>query len=139
MSEIEKPILSKITVGRVYNLGNYEHIRFDLTFDVPDGANPLDVLKAAVKAIAILKPLKTPTEVAYAEGKLKMNAASLSTYDLEHLSEYKATVKRHEELVARHNASLKLFESLGGITTFKDAKANWEDEDDYDSYDEGRF
>ena len=32
--------ITKITVGRLHNLGNYEHVRYELTVEVPEGQKP---------------------------------------------------------------------------------------------------
>jgi hypothetical protein len=32
--------ITKITIGRLYNLGSYEHVRYELTAEVPQGESP---------------------------------------------------------------------------------------------------
>jgi hypothetical protein len=33
-----KPRVVRVGIGRLYNLGNYEHIRYDLTIEIPEGS-----------------------------------------------------------------------------------------------------
>ena len=53
--------ISKITVGRLYNLGNYEHIRYDLTVDVPDGESASTAIIAVERLLVALSPIKNIT------------------------------------------------------------------------------
>ena len=37
--------VSKITVGRLHNLGNYEHVRYEVTVELPPGTAPASVVR----------------------------------------------------------------------------------------------
>lgn len=38
------PRVSRVTIGRLYNLGNYEHVRLEVSVDMPPGSSPASVL-----------------------------------------------------------------------------------------------
>lgn len=38
------PRVSRVTIGRLYSLGNYEHVRYEVSVDLPPGASPASVI-----------------------------------------------------------------------------------------------
>ena len=48
--------ITKITIGRLYNLGSYEHIRYELTCEIPSGESPATALIGLEKLIGALNP-----------------------------------------------------------------------------------
>ena len=42
--------ITKITIGRLYNLGNYEHVRHDLTVEVKDGESAATAITGMEKS-----------------------------------------------------------------------------------------
>ena len=34
------PRISRIGIGRLHNLGNYEHVRYEVTVELPPGTSP---------------------------------------------------------------------------------------------------
>lgn len=49
--------ITKITIGRLYNLGNYEHVRYDLTVEVKEGESAATAITGMEAIIAGLAPL----------------------------------------------------------------------------------
>src|SRR5438552_16974521 len=47
---------TKITLGRLYNLGNYEHLRYEMTVEIADGESATDALLGLEKIMDALKP-----------------------------------------------------------------------------------
>jgi hypothetical protein len=39
------PRVSRVTIGRLHNLGNYEHIRYEVTVELPPGTAPASVVR----------------------------------------------------------------------------------------------
>lgn len=128
---LNAPVLSRITIARLYNLGNYEHLRYELTLDVPPGEDPLSVLHAGHAAIEALRPIPVPDNVTWARRILSKQASDLTAQESLRLEECRRVVAVHEENEAKRRDRLKLFTSLGGAEQFKDAKSSWAD-----SYDE---
>src|ERR1051325_244301 len=50
--------VARVGIGRLYNLGNYEHIRYDLTIEIPEGADVLDAVSKLRQILRALKPVK---------------------------------------------------------------------------------
>jgi len=146
--------VSKITIGRLYNLGSYEHIRYELTAEVPEGESPATALLGLEKIITALSP-KTSThtrdELARDLRRLEEMHALLSDEGPEKFryrhghfegtpEEYIERCERsHSENVARRDAwegrsakARKMLEDLGGAANWKDAKLDWERDGDWD-------
>lgn len=49
-----------ITIAALYNTGNYEHVRYELTVEVPNGVNAKDALLDTTAILAALRPIKQP-------------------------------------------------------------------------------
>ena len=52
--------ITKITIGRLYNLGSYEHVRYELTAEVPAGESAATAIIGMEKLMSALSP-KTST------------------------------------------------------------------------------
>lgn len=147
--------ITKITIGRLYNLGSYEHVRYELTAEVPQGESPATAIIGLEKILTALSP-KTHT---HSRSELEREAHQIE--EMRHLLAGKgeeAFRQRHgfsfvstpEEYIARcaeshaknvadrdkwERRSAKariLLDDLGGAANFKDAKLDWEDCNDFD-------
>jgi hypothetical protein len=149
MSTIQKLRIARITVGRLYNLGNYEHVRYELTVEVPEGASAASAIRGVEKILAGLKPLKmqcidTEIELTRKEREIeemrKMPVAEwerryghckgtpsevIARYE-EQFNESKQK-REHALLVAQ--TARHLFDDLGGAEQWKDATLDWQDEE----------
>lgn len=146
--------ITKITIGRLYNLGSYEHVRYELTAEVPSGESAATAIIGMEKILAALSP-KTST---HTRGELDRelnhllemrNRLSLPEDEFRrHYGHFEGTQqeyydrceKCHADNVAQRDAwearSKKarfLLHDLGGAANFKDAKLDWEDGDDFDA------
>ena len=109
-----KPRVSKITIGRLYNLGNYEHVRYELAVDVPDGASAAAVFASTVRLLRAVNP-KPPCskfDLESARQILGKSADHLTGYERERLDGYRATVAAHEEWIARRTKAISLFDTI---------------------------
>lgn len=146
-----KSRISKITIGRLYNLGNYEHVRYDLTVEVAEGESASSAIIAAEKIIAGLSPLKNAcikeeSEIARLRTEID-NMRKMPVADWERrYGTYQGTmseiIERHEaqlnEDIAKRAAALararrarELFDDLAGAAKWADAKQSWDDDNDY--------
>lgn len=125
--------VSSITADRLYNLGNYEHVKFSVTVEVSRSQQASTVfsnLERLLKALNPKSPVSdyalaradndllqtpepdaTPEEIAYIE-KVKQDASA-------RVAEYLGW----KEARAR---ALELFNSIGGDVVETDAKDRWE-------------
>lgn len=143
--------ISKITVGRLYNLGNYEHIRYEITVDVKE-LEASTAIVAIEKILAGLAPIRNTVK---SEMELKHMRATIEKMKTMPACEFERNYRGYEgtptEIVARHEVALSeetskrneatkraaiarnLFNDLGGAAQWKDRKLDWQD---YDGEDE---
>ena len=137
--------ISKITVGRLFNLGNYEHVRYELTVDVPEGQSATQAITAVEAILEGMKPVSrcgvpSESEIAHAEKSLQAMRSMNFQRNYGHCEGTPA------EIIVRHEQSLEeakakrasalatakqaraLFDDLGGASQWKDAKLDWDDE-----------
>lgn len=146
--------ITKITIGRLYNLGSYEHIRYELTAEVPEGGSPATALLGLERILSALSP-KTSThsrQELWREGLriAELGAALKAMADENEFrrkyghfegtpSEYVArceqshfeNVKDRDAWERRSAKARKMLEDLGGAANWKDAKLDWENGDDF--------
>lgn len=147
MKKHQRARISRISIGRVYNLGNYEHVRFELTVDVPEGTSAAAAVRGMERLIAGLRPDKTIKSVA----DLQRDAARIDRMneltDEQFAREHMGAVGTRKEITRRYVQSLNadrrrrdksirlqekaraLFDDLGGAAQWKDAKLDWDSED----------
>lgn len=146
--------VTKITIGRLYNLGSYEHIRYEIAAEVPEGESAEKMLTNLEKIITALAPeskqcVKTRGELDRDEFRIKELGEHLITLDEDEFkrkhghfvgspAEYcERVVRGHKEEVAkreayetRSKAAREMLNALGGEAKWKDAKLDWETQDD---------
>jgi len=143
--------ISKITIGRLYNLGSYEHVRYELTAEIQQGESASDCVVGMEKILAGLAPLKnacinTEPEIAHKTkeiqdmktmpvvdwqrryGRCTGTAAEVIARYEESLRE---EIEKREKALARAKRARQLFDDLGGASKWKDAKLDWQDDDDF--------
>lgn len=127
---LPQPKVSRIGIGRLYNLGNYEHIRYDLTVEVPDGASAMAVFKSMVRLLRALNPKPPCTKYDYNDAveTLAKSADHLGNYERERVPILKKRLEEYEEWKARRSKAVSLFDQLGGSTVEMDHKDSWEDD-----------
>jgi hypothetical protein len=131
--------VTKITIGRLYNLGNYEHIRYELAVEIPAGESPATALIGTEKILKALNPkrprsIPSDHEIESAERTIKEikemtddeiaarygRSRALVLHEAEkEFSTAKASLKEWEDYKARARKSL---EDLGGAANCVDAK-----------------
>ena len=143
--------LSKITIGRLYNLGSYEHVRYELTVEVPQGESPMTAMIGLEKLMSALNP-KRPSGVPAREETERATSTiaamkQMSDEDFKSHYNYGSAKGSREEITERYEKDLadgiakleawearsrkarKLLEDLGGAANWKDAKLDWEDDE----------
>ena len=140
--------VTRITVGRVFNLGNYENVRYEISVDVPEGESPATALVGMEKIISALSP-KTSThsrseldrekhrveEMRHAlagkgEEEFRRNHGHFVGTPDEYIARCAQSnaenVAKRDAWEARREKARQLLDDLGGAAIWKDAKLDWE-------------
>jgi hypothetical protein len=144
--DLPGPRISRITIGRLHNLGNYEHVRYEVTVELPPGTSPASVLHRTEQLLNDLQPkaphhayevLGARRELAKAEPKLVDFVNSRDEYNTAE-ERYRSAVlerercakvvHRYDEWRKCRDAAHLAFDELGGTRVHTDAKDNWDDE-----------
>jgi hypothetical protein len=119
-----------LSVARLYNLGNYEHVRYEVTVEIPDGVTTKQTLADIVGCLKIMKPTKKPFGLDEHRAILMKPLETLSETEKLHLEEWRQEVSDWDHAQAMKCAALDKFEKLGGVSKKTDAKHDWQDEED---------
>ena len=150
--------VTKITIGRLYNLGNYEHVRYDITVDVQPGESAASAMIGLEKIITGLAPERA--WAVHSEGELEREGRSVEEmskllvnaefdetefrrrhghfegtpreYYKRCLDSHQSNVTRRAKAVQRAATARKLLEDIGGAANWKDAKLDWQDDFGYE-------
>lgn len=124
--------VSHIGLSRLFNLGNYENIKFDVSVEVPEGQSAALAMSTLLKIMQKLRPVKLSWEVQRAQKLLNTPETELEEVDRETLEQAKALVEEHNAKVRERKEALRKLDTLGGSIVGKDAKDSWEFDDDYE-------
>lgn len=122
--------VSRITVGRLHNLGNYEHVRYEIAVDVPEGASAAATLGNIERILADLDP-KPPVneyELQNAVKGLAKPAAEMEEYELSNIPCWKDRVAKDKAWREGRQAARAALDDVGGSRIYTDAKDTWDDE-----------
>lgn len=146
--------IAKITIGRLYNLGSYEHVRYELTAEVPEGDSPSTAILGMEKILAALSPqtsthsrgeldrelnhlLEMRNRLALPEDEFRQHYGHFVGTPAEYYKRCEEShadnVRKRDAWEARSDKARKLLEDLGGAANWKDAKLDWECDDDFDA------
>jgi len=139
--------ISKITIGRLYNLGNYEHIRYEVTVDVAPGESAAQAVRGLENIMAGLKPIEKLPGV---QSRTELKRADATITALKHMDEEQfqreygwhgrtreeITQQLTEELQAKREKTRlayeraaqarEHFDNLGGASVYTDSKDDWD-------------
>ena len=128
---IPTPRVSKITIGRLHNMGNYEHVRYEVTVEVPEGASAAAVMADLEGVLADLKP-KPPVEeydLARAIDTLKKPVSELQDYEISNIPALKEKVAKDAAWRKSQIAARVHLDAIGGAVSYVDAKETWDNQD----------
>lgn len=131
--ENENTKISKITIGRLHNLGSYEHIRYEISVELGADDNPASVLLNLEQVLQDLQAKSGYSSYGIQKAKavLAKNASELDKWEVENLELYKSRIAKHDEAMKRREAARQALTDLGGSSIYKDAKLDWEGDEDY--------
>ena len=141
---------TKITIGRLYNLGSYEHVRYEISVEVNPGESACDALTGLEKIMEALKPeracmVSTKFELDHENSRIIEMRKLLSKEGAEVFIRrhgffegtpqeyiercelgYAENVSKRSQYETRARAARQLLDSLGGAAKWKDAKLDWD-------------
>lgn len=129
--------VSQISVARVYNRGNYENSRYELTIDVPEGASPAKAMQTGLGILFALNPRPPVPRIDYDQAVdfLKDPEAWAKNIEdpkarrkllKERAPQYRRTVRAYEKFLARRLKAVRALEAMGGTAKETDHKLSWE-------------
>jgi hypothetical protein len=121
--------VSKVTIGRLHNLGNYEHVRYEVTVEVSPYGDAASVIARLEKLLARLSPKSPVDSWTLNNAKRDLNAPELpdDPRDAERRIECAKVIAKHAEWLERRGEALRKFNEIGGTTVHTDAKDFWDD------------
>jgi hypothetical protein len=125
--------VSRITVGRLHNLGNFEHVRYEIAVDIPEGVAPSQALANVERVLAGLdpKPPVSPYDVERAKLALKKvdeeGEEALQEWERSNIPTYRNYVACDEKWRAERQLAREAFDDIGGTRVYTDAKDQWDD------------
>ncbi|MGB8510228.1 MAG: hypothetical protein WCD76_17750 [Pyrinomonadaceae bacterium] len=130
----EKSRVRELHIGRVYNLGNYENMRVEVTVSVGTGDDPARLLRSVEN---ILRDLRAKSGVdswglsrarAALERLGAIDDAALTADDRQELDVARDKLRRVEEANARRAAARAALSTLDYTEEHRDAKDDWDDD-----------
>ena len=122
--------VARVTIGRLYNLGDYEHVRYEIAVDVGQDSDAGAVLSELDELLADLKPVQVDH---WLKRRLKLVARAdagedLDEHDLHNLAGAREAVSEHNAKLARRESAAQRLSELGGRSEHRDAKEDWDEE-----------
>lgn len=130
--DLPGPRISRITIARLHNLGNYEHVRYEVTVELPPGTSPASVLHRTEQMLNALSPRSphSAIELMHARDTVKVGLKPDATaYERDNLRAAERRLQIHREWQQKRDAAQLAFDELGGTRIYTDAKDDWRDED----------
>lgn len=125
-----KARITNITIARLYNLGNYEHVRFEISAEVEKGGSAKKTMLDLAAIAHRLKPVKKPYNYESMLATCNKHQEAMSEHEKANFESYQEQIKEYAALKALQQKALEDLEAIGGTSKRTDAKDKWEDSDD---------
>lgn len=140
------PRISRITLARLHNLGNYEHVRYEVTVELPPGTSPASVARELEDTLNALEPKQPVSDWDLRQALLLLAKPAPTLQQLEtdddpfdnpeqvlrraqaDRERARLHLERHEAWRKSRDAALSRFDALGGTNQLTDAKDRWDDQ-----------
>jgi hypothetical protein len=135
-----KSHVTRLTIARLFNLGSYEHVRYEVQVDVPEGQSAAQACYGVERILAGLKP-KCPVDVyELARLKEKTKWSEQDWWRYHGKDSWESAKAANQAELERQLGKVKawkdeqtkvraLLDDLGAAYQHTDAKLTWEDED----------
>lgn len=124
-----RPHVTSISIARLYNLGHYEPLHYELAVQIPDGTSAAETMLEMVAILARLKPVAKPFNYDHAVEVLNKLPEQTSEQEKEWLEDYRQLVEGYNGIRALRREAIRKLDELGGSSKHADAKENWTDEE----------
>jgi hypothetical protein len=139
MKSPNKTRISRLTIGRLYNLGNYEHVRYEITVEVPNGESPRTALHRIMFVLKAANPKPPVQEHEYAHAQSILSEPQAWHKNIadkkerakaikELVTGAKQTVASWEKWKLLRRRGLALLDEFGATRSYKDHKEDWDDD-----------
>ena len=120
--------VSFVSVSRLYNLGNYQNVKYELAAEIAKGESPSETLIKLTEVILALRPISPPDHALVSlKAARKKKLSERSEYEKENFSSWLEAERDYRQKIdARRNAVLAL-DLMGGSSVSTDHKQNWDD------------
>lgn len=121
--------VSKITIARLHNCGNYEHVRYEIAVDVGPSDSAASVLCQVEEILNDLKPGGPVSEYELRRAKevLAKPASELTDTDMVNMTLYRERIRIANEATKKRADAVARLNEFGGSTVYTDAKNEWDD------------
>ncbi len=132
----EKTRVTSIVVERLFNLGNYENIKYGVRVEIAEGDDPGGVL---VSLEGILNDLRAKSgvgdyELRKAKRILETPEDQLDDYEKGQLDQYRELVEKRQRAAFRRLKAREALSTLNYTVEHKDHKKDWDDDGFEDQY-----
>lgn len=138
----QAPRITRLTVGRLFNLGHYEHVRYEIAVEVPECADPVKAMSDLCSTLESLNPKPPHDKVSIDQAKnfLKDPTApswigedeAKQDYIQKEIQNAQETISEMETWKDRRRHAMAAWAKAGGSQLFTDAKVLWDDDCDDD-------
>lgn len=136
--------VTKITIGRLYNLGNYEHVRYEISAEVNEDGCASMALTGLERVLNGLNPKCPVDQCALWECQRKAKWDDKDWQASRWVDNWRVAKQENElelaelqsklEAWKKHQAKCRtLLDDLAGASEYKDAKLNWDDDDNWNN------
>lgn len=126
----KRPTIKTISIARLYSLGNYEHVRFELTADIPEGCSAKSALLELAAVCARMRPVKKPYDYDRAKEVLNKLPEETSEQEKARLDDYRDVVSKYEAEKALQRDALDKLDALGGTSKKGGGRKDNSDDED---------
>lgn len=116
-------------MAALFNTGNYEHIRYEVTAEVPRGGSATATMIHLRETLGHLRPIKLPYDYARAKEVLAKDPLTRNEREKDGVAEYQKLVGEVETARALRRKALEDLDQLGGASRHRDAKDDWNQDD----------
>ena len=124
-----KSRVSKITAARLHNLGNYEHVRYEITVEIPDGASAAQALGNVERVLSGLdpKPPVTAYDLQRARAALAKPIEEWPKWERDNVQQYRNYIEIDAAWRTGQNLAREALDDIGGTRIYTDAKDDWDE------------
>lgn len=133
--------VTEITIGRLFNLGDYEHIRYEIKVSVEPNESAQAAFTGVERLLAAIRP-KSPLKEDFEWHNIRARHDHWTEQDwwkyegkdgwekakVENDNKYAKFTAEHKAWVESQEKVRALLDDLGAAAEYKDAKLSWEDE-----------